>query len=164
MGSAAAALTGLLFVAIVLVVQIQGRSSRQGIDTFSTPTVAHFGGVLLIAAILSAPWPALWNAGLLLGLSGTSGFLYALIVARRMRGRTDYQPELEDWLWYVTLPLIAYTALVVAATVLPGRSTPALFGIGAVAVALLFIGIHNAWDIVTYIAVERAQSQNDGSD
>ncbi len=83
---------------------------------------------------------------------------------RRMRSRTDYKPELEDWLWYVILPLIAYTTLVVAAIVLPGRSVLALFGIGAATVALLFIGIHNAWDIVTYIAVERTQPQNDSSD
>jgi hypothetical protein len=30
--------------------------------------------------------------------------------------------------------------------------------IGAAAVLLLYIGIHNAWDAVTYIAVERRDS------
>ncbi len=87
-GTAAGALTGLLFVAIVLVVQIQGRSSRQGIDTFSTPTVAHFCAVLLISAILSVPWPALWNAGLVLGLAG---WLFGLPV-RPGRYASDAQP------------------------------------------------------------------------
>jgi hypothetical protein len=29
--------------------------------------------------------------------------------------------------------------------------------IGAATVLLVFIGIHNAWDTVTYVAVERAQ-------
>ena len=48
----------------------------------------------------------------------------------------------------------ALAALVVAALVLPRRPAPALFGIGAVTVLLLAIGIHNAWDIVTYIAAE----------
>ena len=34
-----------------------------------------------------------------------------------------------------------------------------LAGVGAVAVALLFIGLHNAWDIVTYVALQRLQGR-----
>jgi hypothetical protein len=41
---------------------------------------------------------------------------------------------------------------------------PALFVIGATALLLLFIGIHNAWDTVTYVAVERWQAPKDGGD
>ena len=66
-GSAAAPLTGLLFVVITLVSGALGRVSSpwSGIRVFSTPNVMHFGDALLIAALLSAPWPALWPAGLL---------------------------------------------------------------------------------------------------
>jgi len=35
--------------------------------------------------------------------------------------------------------------------------TWALFTVGGVALFLLFIGIHNAWDTVTYIAATRQQ-------
>jgi hypothetical protein len=35
------------------------------------------------------------------------------------------------------------------------HASAALFVIGATALLLLFIGIHNAWDTVTYVAVER---------
>src|SRR5437762_4327534 len=66
-GSSAAALTGLMFVVITL---IAGAQVRGSIAAFGTPTVVHFCAALLVAAILSAPWPALWNAGLLLGLCG----------------------------------------------------------------------------------------------
>lgn len=38
---------------------------------------------------------------------------------------------------------------------LPRRPTPALFAIGAAALVLLFVGIHNAWDTVTYMALEK---------
>jgi hypothetical protein len=44
-----------------------------------------------------------------------------------------------------------------AAVVLPGNPVPALFTVGAAALLLLYIGIHNAWDTVTYITVERLQ-------
>jgi len=76
-GSAAATLTGLLFVVITLIAQVRVRASSpsDGIAVFSTPNVFHFGAALLVAAILSAPWQALWHAGLLLGLGSRGGDL-----------------------------------------------------------------------------------------
>jgi len=71
---------------------------------------------------------------------------------------------LEDWLWHTVFPLVSYTALVFAAIVLPGNPAPALFVIGAVTVLLLFIGIHNAWDTVIYIAIDRSQPENKSQD
>ena len=159
-GSAAAALTGLMFVVITLVMGTGARRSSGTLAAFGTPNVVHFSAALLIAAILSAPWQALWNAGLLLGLSGLGGVTYVVIVLRRARRQTDYQPVLEDWLWHTVFPLISYTALVVSAIVLPGNPALALFGIGAVTLLLLFIGIHNAWDTVTYLAVELSEPEN----
>src|SRR6202022_4350156 len=130
-GSAAAALTGLMFVVIALITRTRVRRSSGTLAAFGTPNVVHFGAALLVAAILSAPWQALWNAGLLLGLSGLGGVTYVVLVVRRARGQTDYKPMLEDWLWYVVFPLVSYIALVVAAIVLPGNPAPALFVIGA---------------------------------
>ena len=165
-GSAAATLTGLTFVVITLIVggRVRVSPASGGIGAFSTPTVVHFGLALLIAALLSAPWQALWNAGLLLGLSGLGGAIYVVIVLRRVRRQTDYQPVLEDWLWHTVFPLVSYTALLVAAMLLPGYPAPALFVIAAGTVLLLFIGIHNAWDNVTYIAIELSQPQNKSQD
>lgn len=124
---------------------------------FGTPTVVHFGAVLLISAILSAPWETFSGPAVALGVSGLAGIWYAMMVFRRARKQTDYVPVLEDWLWHVAFPLVAYLALLAAALVLQRDSVPALFVIGATAVFLLFIGIHNAWDAVIYIAVERRQ-------
>jgi hypothetical protein len=165
-GSAAATLTGLMFVVISLIVGSRARVSpgSEGIATFSTPTVVHFCIALLVAAILNAPWPALWPAGLLLGLTGLGGVTYVVIVVRRTRRQTGYQLVLEDWLWYTAFPLISYAALVVAAIVLPGNPAPALFGIGAATLLLLFTGIHNAWDTVIYVAIERSQPENKSQD
>src|SRR6266566_9604773 len=165
-GSAAATLTGLMFVVISLIVGSRVRVSPAsgGIGAFSTPTVVHFCAALLIAALLSAPWQALWNAGLLLGLTGLGGMIYVVIVLRRARRQRDYQPVLEDWLWHTVFPLVSYTALLVAAIVLPGHPALALFVIAAATVLLLFIGIHNAWDNVIYIALELSQSPNKSQD
>lgn len=153
-GSAAAALTGLQFVVMTLIAGAQARRSSEAINAFGTPTVVHFCSALLVAAIVSAPWPVRFMAGVLIGLCGFGGVAYTILVMRRTRRQQDYQPVREDWLWYVILPLVSYLALVVAGIVLFGEPEPALYGIGAVALLLLFIGIHNAWDTVIYIAVE----------
>jgi hypothetical protein len=165
-GTAAATLTGLMFVVATLVAGVRMRASSpsEAFATFNSPNVWHFGAALLVAAILSAPWQALWNAGLLLGLCGLGGMIYVVIVLRRVRRQKDYQPVLEDWLFHTVLPLVSYTALLVAAIVLPGHPAPALFVIAAGTVLLLFIGIHNAWDNVTYIALELSQSENKSQD
>jgi hypothetical protein len=159
-GSAAATLTGLMFVVVSLIVRVQERRADGAFAAFNTPNVAHFCAALLVAAILSAPWQALWNAGLLLGLLGLGGVTYAVVILRRTRHQADYEPVLEDWLWHIVFPLVSYTALVVAALLLPFHPAPALFVIAAGTVLLLFIGIHNAWDNVTYITLERFQPEN----
>ena len=67
-----------------------------------------------------------------------------------MRRQTAYQPEFEDWLFHALLPFAAYITLAVSAYVVRFHLHEALFGVGAAALLLLFIGIHNAWDAVVY--------------
>jgi hypothetical protein len=76
--------------------------------------------------------------------------VYAVIVARRLRVQTPYEPVFEDWLFHVLLPMAAYAMLAGSAYVVHFHARPALFIVGAAALLLLFIGIHNAWDTVTY--------------
>lgn len=159
-GSAAAALTGLMFVVITLIAGTETRRSSGTVAAFGTPTVVHFCAALLVSTILSAPWETLWNAGLLLGLAGLGGMVYIVVIIRRARHQTEYQPVLEDWLWHMILPLISYAALVVAAILLLSNPVLALFGVGGAAVLFLFIGIHNAWDTVTYVVIERYRSDD----
>jgi len=152
-GSSAGALTGLQFVVIALIAESETRSGLREISAFGTPTIVHFCSVLLVAAIVSAPWDSLSQAALAIGALGVAGVGYGVIVIKRARLQTGYEPEAEDWLWHAALPLCGYAALAVAAIALPGSPGSSLFAIGAASLLLLFIGIHNAWDSVTYIAV-----------
>ena len=65
-GSSAGALTGLQFVVIALIAEVETTSSMLEIRAFGTPTIVHFCMALLIAAVLSAPWPGLLSVGLAL--------------------------------------------------------------------------------------------------
>jgi hypothetical protein len=59
-GPSAGALIGLQFVVMTLIANMPlTRGGAQAGDTFTTPTVVHFGAVLLLSAVGSAPWPAL---------------------------------------------------------------------------------------------------------
>jgi hypothetical protein len=154
-GSSAAVLTGLQFVVIALIADSQVRSTPGQISAFGTPTVVHFCAVLLLSAIQSAPWGSLRQPALTIGAVAVAGFVYVLLVVRRARRQSGYAPVLEDWIWHAVLPLIAYVTLLTAAFRLLHDPVFALFANGAAAVLLLFIGIHNAWDTVTYIALAR---------
>lgn len=160
-GSSAAALTGLQFVVMALVADTRARSTPETIDTFGTPTVVHFCSALLVSAVLSAPWHTPSSVILILGVAGIAGLVYCFLVMRRARRQTGYEPVFEDWLWHVALPFAAYAMLLVAAISLRIHLTGSLFAIAAVALLLLFIGIHNAWDSVTFLVVKHAEARKE---
>ena len=155
-GSSAGALIGLQFVVIALIAETpDARADAQAGAAFSTPSVVHFAVVLLLSAIISAPWHTIGAVGVVWGLMGISGIVYALIVARRMRLQTAYRPVFEDWLFHALLPLAAYAILAVSAYVAQSHGRSALFLVAAATLLLLFVGIHNAWDAVTYHVLVR---------
>jgi hypothetical protein len=150
-GSSAGALIGLQFVVITLIADLPiARGDAQAGVAFTTPSVVHFGVVLLLSALVSVPWSGIATVAALWGVVGLCGMVYTVIVARRLRVQTTYQPVFEDWLFHVLLPLAAYAALAVSAGAAHSHARPALFLVAAAALLLLFIGIHNAWDTVTY--------------
>jgi hypothetical protein len=153
-GSSAAALTGLQFVVIALVADMPDVGGGDSVDAFGTPTVVHFCLCLFVSALLSAPWPSVTPVTGLLLACGIVGLLYTLIVLRRARRQKGYQPVMEDWVWHAILPLIAYGTLIGAAVGVSFGPRKALFLVAGVTLVLIFIGIHNAWDAVAYMAMQ----------
>jgi len=149
-GGGAAALIGLQFVVLTLIAEKPVLAAPEAGAAFATPTIVHFGAVLLLAALVRMPWHMITPAAGLWGFAGLAGAVYVLVVARRMRVQKAYLPELEDWLFHVVLPFAAYATLAISAWAASSHMREALFGVGGAAVALLFIGIHNAWDAVSY--------------
>jgi hypothetical protein len=150
-GSSGAALVGLQFVVITLIAERQQVTSQGALRAFGTPTVVHFAGALLISAVMSAPWPTLQDLSIAVTVCAVAGFAYAAAVIRHARRQKEYRPEAEDWVWYVTVPFLVYLALTIASFLLRTREVQALFVIGGSALALVLLGIRNAWDTVTYV-------------
>ncbi len=150
-GSSGGALIGLQFVVITLIANRPiGPGPGQGAAAFATPTVVHFSSVLLLSAVATAPWHSITGAAIVWGVLGLVDSLYELVVIRRMRTQSLYKPVFEDWLFHALLPLTAYAGLAISAEEAHAHPRDALFAVAAAALLLLFIGIHNAWDAVTY--------------
>src|SRR5580658_1939853 len=104
-GSAAGGLIGLQFVVLTLIAQRPTIPVAETGAAFGTPTVVHFGAVLLLSALVRAPWHTIIPIAVLWGVVGFCGSVYSLLTARRMHVQTGYRPELEDWLFHALLPL-----------------------------------------------------------
>jgi hypothetical protein len=164
-GTASATLVGLMFVVIAFTTNIRRRRAVEStLGTFNTPNIVHFCIALFIAMLLSAPWSGLAIPGLLLGLIGLCGTIYVCIILWRFTRLQNYKPVLEDWAWHVVIPFACYVALFIAAVMLLSNPILAMFFVGTVAILFLFIGIHNAWDIITFITIELLQTEDRGQD
>ena len=156
-GTGAGALIGLQFVVLTLISDRPYKSIEKANAAFSTHTIVHFGVVLLLSAILRIPWQTIFPLTVLLGLIGLLGILYIMIVARRIRKQNTYKPVFYDWLFHFIFPLISYLILLISAFSITSSIYEALIGAGSTALMLLFIGIHNAWDTVTYHLFSRSK-------
>ncbi|HVN84322.1 MAG TPA: hypothetical protein VMW17_05695 [Candidatus Binatia bacterium] len=105
-GSSAGALIGLQCVVITLIADMPiARGDAQASAAFATPSVVHFGVVLLLSGIVSAPCSGIAVVAPLWGVAALGGLAYVLIVARRLRMQTLYKPGFEDWLFMFCFPL-----------------------------------------------------------
>ena len=155
-GSSAGALIGLQFVVLTLIGERPHSRMQEASAAFSTPSVVHFGVALSLSAVGSVPWHSIGALAVIWGFVGVAGTGYTLLIVRRMRSQRAYRPVFEDWLFHALLPFAAYASLVVAALVAKGGGRQALFIVGAAAMVYLFVGIHNAWDAVTwYVFTQR---------
>jgi hypothetical protein len=157
-GSAAAALTGLQFVVQTLLsselIRPEGDFDAEGgIAAFGTPTVVHFSLALILSAMICVPWPSYEGLRVTLGLIGAGALVYAGVVIRRARNQRSYVPTAYDYVAHVALPALAYAAVLVAAVILNQGAEWVLFLVAGATLLLICVGIHNAWDTVTYLMI-----------
>ena len=85
-GSSAGALIGLQFVVITLVAELPiFRDVERASSAFATPTIVHFGTVLLLSALNSIPWQGTLAPAIVWAVLGITGVMYA-VPTRSWRG------------------------------------------------------------------------------
>lgn len=150
-GSSAGALIGLQFVVLTLVAQ--RRDTAAGLDAgtaFTSPTIVDFAIVLLLSAIVAAPWQSSVPVIILRLVVGLAGIIYSVIIVRRFRRQTFYKLVFYDSFFYAVLPIVAYATIAFSAAAAAAHVRCGPFGVAAATLLLLSTGIHNAWDLITY--------------
>jgi hypothetical protein len=158
LGSAAAALLGLTFVVIALI--SERRANPAGTSGYITPTVVHFGTVLGLSCFVSVPHQNVMGLSIGCGSAALGLLIYTGAIAANMRrfSRT-YVPVLEDWIWHVILPAAVYCVLLAMAFSLWGEPRASMYGIAAALLLLLFVGIHNSWDVAVSVTVQKKKDE-----
>jgi len=156
-GSAAAGLVGLLFVVVTLTAGTERSQALRGTALYFSPTLGLFGVALFASALVLPPAIPVWLTALALVLVAAAGIGYAI---RSHRGISSFRPQAEPPHWsdawfYAICPGVIYLGLAGSAATLVTRASCAPIAFSVVLLAMLFMGIRNAWDLVTWIAPGR---------
>ena len=159
LGSAAAGLLGLTFVVIALISEGR-RVNPAGMSGYITPTIVHFGTVLGLACFLSVPRQNVTSLSIGFGSTAIGLLIYTGVIASNLRRfARDYVPVLEDWLWHVILPAIVYCALLAMAFLVWRQPRQSMYGIASSLMLLLFIGVHNSWDVAVSVTIQKKKAE-----
>jgi len=156
-GTAAAALVALLFVAASVGVGSLSLDPRGPTRTYMSPVAFHFTSALFVSAVALVPVHTLETLGVLVGLNASAGTIYAVFVLRRLF--TDQIADTADRVCYGVLPLIAYLAGLGAAVLIFRASPHAPEFLAATVVLLLIVNIRNAWDLMISLARRRSREE-----
>lgn len=153
-GTASATLIGLMFVAASIGASYFTAELEAGLKAFLTPTVLHFTAVLVTCLLATAPSHTPLSLGLLLAAEGAIGLGYTvrLWVQMRRRGFTS-TIDLEDRIWYVFAPFLAYLLMTLAGVLTPVHVEAALPLLALSLVLMLLLGIRNAWDMTVWVVI-----------
>jgi hypothetical protein len=155
------ALIGLQFVLLTLLASRPLQQMGDASAAFGTPTVVHFSVVLLLSAIGSAPWSDITGLVILWSLISVVGMFYIFRITKSMISQTAYHPVIEDWVFHSFLPFISYALMAIAACTGYFAKPCAPFIGAAAMLILLFTGVHNSWDAVTYSVFKQRKEQKE---
>ncbi|MGA9868596.1 MAG: hypothetical protein WBQ75_19390 [Acetobacteraceae bacterium] len=152
--TASATLIGLMFVAASVGASYFNAEREVPLRAFLTPTVVHFSVILISCLASMAPSLSGASLGAPLAVIGAVGigFTCRAVLNLRRRGITR-TIDLEDRCCYVVIPIAIYLALIATGVILPMLPDLSLDMLAVVLVALLLLGIHNAWDMTLWIVL-----------
>jgi hypothetical protein len=154
-GSAGAALLGLMFVVVSLGPSVVSQR-QQSVRAFCTPIIVDFTSALVVSALMMVPGFAPPLLGVALASSGFAGLIYQFSTGAHGQWRQNKLPAI-DWIWFVGLQYFGYGVVLAAAIAIWQEKFLGLYAVASAALLFVIIGIRNSWDLVLWFA-ERARS------
>jgi hypothetical protein len=153
-GGASGAIIGLLFVVATLMKGDDPDSLLRAAGAYLSPIVFHIAMVLGISAFNTAPHIAPTQQGLVLGACALVGIARAYLVIHNLGVARKVTPShWSDIWWYGFAALAAYLPLAAAAAAVWIAPNLAADLVAVSLLAVLFVAIRNAWDLVTWISL-----------
>ena len=152
-GGAAGALIGLMFVVTTLTSNLEREERLRGASLYFSPIVFHFVMVMVVSGVALAPRLHPAHLATAFGVCAITGAVHlGLVSARIASPKTSPTQHWSDLWCYGAAPLALYLALGGAAASVALTRSWAPYAVAAATLALLLIGIRNAWDLVTWLA------------
>ncbi|HEX4403498.1 MAG TPA: hypothetical protein VH560_01640 [Polyangia bacterium] len=164
-GTAAATLVGLMFVAVTFGSNIIRPETSATARSFIDPTFTHFVQVLFMSCLVVVPTMRPGLFGLLLLTMSVLRFAALFRVHRHMRHaqRLHNDIELSDWISGIVVPVICYSLLgLTGARFIEG--TFAFSALAIVTIAILMLGVFGAWELMLWMALKRAAASKENGD
>ena len=157
-GGAAAALMGLMFVALSFGLQLIDHQTRDNVQNFVTPSIVYFTSVVLIAGVMLVPTYMPTMLAVILGVGGAAGCGRTLFAARTLIAIAKRHGDFNtwDWLAQIILPVVSYLLMILAAFDFTTTWwSTAFLGLWLSVLLMLICGISNTWSLVTWIIEQR---------
>jgi hypothetical protein len=152
-GTAAAALIALLFVAASIGAGFMPPERAGARRTYMSPVIFHFTSILFVSLVVLVPSHPRESHSLLIALNGVVGAVTSAVICARLSRYAGV--DWFDHIGYGAAPVVAYVGMISAAVVLFRNSTVAPDVLAAALVVLLMANIRNAWDLALTLASRR---------
>ena len=145
-GTAAATVLALLFVAVSLGAGFLSNRDQAPTRTFMSPVVIHFTSVFFIAAVGLIPSHGPRFFAALIAATAALGIIVSMVTSVQVIRRewTQYVP---DYFAYGLLPVAAYVTLLLSGVMIYAGMNYAPEVLAGALLALTIINIRNAWDL-----------------
>jgi hypothetical protein len=152
LGTAAAALIALLFVAVSIATSVltPEPESRGNTSTYLSPVVFHYANALFLSLIALIPTQTLESFGLVIGAASIGSATYSIVIAVRVHRNSI--SDIADRLCYGAIPALCYATGPVVALLLFEEKPAGLNLLAGAALLLLVVNIRNAWDLMISLA------------
>jgi hypothetical protein len=152
LGTAAAALVALLFVAVSIGTSVltPEPESRRNTGTYMSPVVFHYANVLFLCLIALIPTQTWQSFGVVIGVAAAGSVVYSVVVTVRVHRNSI--SDLPDRLCYGIIPALCYATGLVVALLCFEEKPAGLDLLAGTALLLLVINIRNAWDLMISLA------------
>jgi len=155
LGTAAAALVALLFVAASIGVGYISLARGSPTHTYTSPVVFHYTYILFVSLVALFPINTDWSLAATIGVSAAIALGYSCFIFARVMRATSI--DLDDRIGYGASPLAAYAAALAAAVFIFERSAVGPPLLAGALILLLLINIRNAWDLTLFFAQRRGK-------